>query len=133
MAIKENRIIFIVDDNVDFHTVAAAVFKKSGYIVKSFFEGKLQEIKSICPSCDLILLDVALPGDSGIDICRSIKDDPRSAHIPVILITGNADTDDLCAKSKADACLRKPFSSAELVRQVEQHLEKGSKAKVVTR
>jgi CheY-like chemotaxis protein len=119
---ENNRTILIIDDNLDFHTVVTAVFRRLGYTVRSLFEGDKQQVCAIAASCDIILLDVDLPGDSGIDICKSIRSDPECASIPIILITGNTDLDRIYAQSKADACLLKPFSCGVLASQVEKLL-----------
>lgn len=125
MAIKGKGVtILIVDDNVDFHTIATALFRRLGYSVKSLFVGDTLLVLSMAASCDIVLVDVDLPGDSGVDICQSIKADPRTAGIPVILISGNADIEILCPLSKSDACLLKPFSSTEIAAQVKKLLAK---------
>lgn len=119
MALITDTKILIVDDNLDFHTVATAALQRIGYEVKSLFEGQGKSVCRMAATCDIVLLDIDLPGESGIEISKQIKSDPTCRGIPIILITGNADADHLCEQSGADACLPKPFSSAELIRQVE--------------
>jgi two-component system, OmpR family, alkaline phosphatase synthesis response regulator PhoP len=121
MMIKDATVL-IVDDNFDFHTVATAVLEQTGYHVRSLYEGPGKYVCKFAADCDLILLDVDLPGDSGIDICRQLKTDPQCTRIPVILITGNADIDVLFIQSGADVCLSKPFSSTVLLKEVERLL-----------
>lgn len=122
MAITREATILIVDDNKNFHTVATAMLERSGYHVKSLYEGASKHVHTLAMDCDTILLDVDLPGENGIDICKRIKRDARCFAIPVILITGNADIDMLCLGSGADACLVKPFTSAKLITDVERLL-----------
>src|SRR5512141_1291561 len=68
--------------------------------------------------CDLIVLDVKLPDISGIDVCRQLKADPRTAHIPVIqtsaLFTATQDRIQ-GLESGADAYLVSPFDERELL------------------
>jgi CheY-like chemotaxis protein len=122
MAITKEATILIVDDNVDFHTVATATLERSGYHVKSLYEGRNKHIRALALDCDIILLDVDLPGENGLDICKRIRSDPRCAAIPIILITGNSDVDTFCTQSGADACLVKPFPSTKLLMEVERLL-----------
>lgn len=119
---NKDATILIVDDNVDFHTVATAALERAGYLVRSLYEGPVEQICEVAIDCDIILLDVDLPGESGINICKHIKSDPLCDMIPVILITGNADIDAICGESGADAWLVKPFSSAALLNEIERLL-----------
>ncbi len=74
---------------------------------------------------DLILLDVVMPGGSGIDLCRELKEDPQTRLIPIILVTGLTERD---AKLKgieagADDFLNKPMDSQELFARVKSLLK----------
>ena len=122
MAITKEATILIIDDNRDFHTVATTMLERSGYRVKSLYEVGNKNVNTLTMDCDIILLDVDLPGESGIDICKRMKSDPDSHHVPIILITGNADIDALCLQSGANACLVKPFTSAKLIMEIERLL-----------
>jgi two-component system cell cycle response regulator len=70
--------------------------------------------------CDIVLLDVMMPGIDGFEVCRRIKSDPRSAHIPVILITALDRTDDRIRglRAGADEFLTKPVNDVALVARV---------------
>lgn len=110
--------VLIVDDNHDLHTILTAALKRVGYGVKSFFEGKPKEICELAASCDVLLLDIDLPGEDGVHISQDVKKMPSCAHVPIILISGNADVNKLCLQSKADACLLKPFSTNDLLEKI---------------
>jgi len=126
MALTKEATILIVDDNKDFHTVATAMLERSGYHVKSLYEGGSKHVRMLALDCDIILLDVDLPGENGVEICKRIKSDPLCFMIPVILITGNADIDAFCLQSGADACLVKPFTSINLIMEIERLLMNGN-------
>ncbi len=113
------RTVLIVEDNRDFHMLTKLALSKSGYKVESLFDGKLKEVLKKLMKCDLVLLDVDLPSASGTDISNGIKNNPRTHHIPVIMITGNAEGPALCTKGHADACLIKPFPFASLLQTIE--------------
>jgi putative two-component system response regulator len=76
-----------------------------------------QEIELDRP--DAIVLDVAMPGESGLTLCRRLKDDPLTAEIPVVLLTGSPLGAEAAAAG-ADAFLTKPFSPLELLGLIER-------------
>jgi len=70
---------------------------------------------------DVLVLDVSMPGMSGLELCRALKDDPATRDIAVVLLTGSeAGTPEQAQKAGADAFLRKPFSPLELLSMVER-------------
>ena len=70
---------------------------------------------------DLLLLDVTMPGVSGLEVCRRVKADPRTAGVPVLLLTGETLVDDRVAgfDAGADDYLPKPFHPRELRARVQ--------------
>jgi len=73
---------------------------------------------------DLILMDVQLPKMSGLDATRALKGDPRTRHIPIIVITSFSLSGDRekAAEAGADSYLAKPYSPRELIALVRQYL-----------
>jgi CheY-like chemotaxis protein len=71
---------------------------------------------------DLVLLDVAMPGMSGFEVCRLIKEDPETKQIKVIMLTARAQQMDVeeGQKSGADDYFTKPFSPVALMKKVEE-------------
>jgi ribonuclease P protein subunit RPR2 len=70
---------------------------------------------------DVVVLDVRMPGGNGLDLCRSLKTDPATDGIAVVLLTGsNGGTAEAATAAGADAFLRKPFSPLELLAVVER-------------
>jgi diguanylate cyclase (GGDEF)-like protein len=70
---------------------------------------------------DVVVLDVGMPGIDGITFCRSLKDDPETAGIGIVLLTGSeGGTEEAAQAAGADAFLRKPFSPLELLNIVER-------------
>jgi two-component system phosphate regulon response regulator PhoB len=73
---------------------------------------------------DLFLLDVMLPDGSGFELCRALKQDPRTSSVPVLILTAKAQQADLAAAEAAgaDGYFTKPFSPVALIRKMEQML-----------
>ena len=73
---------------------------------------------------DLIILDVMMPGADGLTVCRELKQNPRTKHIPVLMLTARAGKDDRDAglEAGADDYVTKPFSPQRLVDKVNELL-----------
>jgi ribonuclease P protein subunit RPR2 len=70
---------------------------------------------------DVLVLDVSMPGMSGLELCRALKDDPATREVAVVLLTGFEDgTQAQADRAGADALVRKPFSPLELLSVVER-------------
>ncbi|MCB0683927.1 MAG: response regulator, partial [Saprospiraceae bacterium] len=71
---------------------------------------------------EVIISDVMMPVKDGLEVLRTLKNDQRTSHIPIILLTAKATTDDriIGLKEGADAYLSKPFHKEELLVRMEQ-------------
>jgi DNA-binding response OmpR family regulator len=122
MTATAEKTVLIIDDNIDFHTLAEAVLSRNGYRIRSLFDAKINEVQAATRFCDLIILDVDLPTAQGTDISLQLKGAKMTSHIPIIMVTGNPDGEELCLQSKADACLIKPFPAGILLEKIRQFL-----------
>lgn len=99
---------------------------KSHYRVKVANSGEkaLRIVHSDLPP-DLVLLDVMMPGLDGIEVCRRLKDDPRTRHIPVIFLTAMSKSEDERTGLEAGAVdyITKPISPPILLARVKTHLQ----------
>ncbi len=120
----DSKKILIVDDNEDVVTTYRVVLERMGYEVGVARDGKecLEKIESDRP--DMVLLDVLLPGLSGNEVCRLIKETARTSDIPVVAITASvaADTREKMSEVGADAFLLKPIEVSDLNRVVKKFL-----------
>ncbi|MBF0106190.1 MAG: response regulator transcription factor [Deltaproteobacteria bacterium] len=75
---------------------------------------------------ELIILDIMLPGMSGLDMCRAIKSEPKTSHIPIIMLTAKDEEIDKIVglEMGADDYMTKPFSTRELVLRVRAILKR---------
>jgi CheY-like chemotaxis protein len=115
---EPGKTILIIDDDQDFHMLVGSMLRNSGYRVRSLFEGTTNAVSRLAKKSDMVLLDIELPGDSGVDIGKRLKADPSTANIPVILISGHTELDALFVASQANACLQKPFSLHGLLKKI---------------
>lgn len=117
--------ILIVDDNPDNMMLTRELLNSRGYDVISVAsaEDAQQDIQRQQP--DLILLDVILPGKSGYELCRELKEDPFTRLIPVVMITGLTDREDKIRgiEAGADDFLNKPIFPEELFARVNSLLK----------
>jgi CheY-like chemotaxis protein len=86
----ERKTILIVEDEADEVTYLAALFTDNGFAVVSAANGQegLEKARSERPH--LITLDISMPAESGVRMFRELQNDPATADIPVIIITGVA-------------------------------------------
>lgn len=112
--------IVIIEDEPDISEVIRYNLEREGYEVYDAENGEegLQSVREIVP--DLVLLDLMLPGMNGLEVCRQIKSDARTAPVPVIMVTAKGDEADVVAGLDlgADDYVPKPFGPRELVARV---------------
>lgn len=115
-----NKKILIVDDERDIVALVSYNLKKEGFSVSSAFDGEeaLKKIRS--GEFNLIILDLMLPGISGIELCRILKNDPQTSSIPIIMLTAKGEEIDkvIGLEMGADDYITKPFSPRELIARV---------------
>lgn len=121
--------VLVVDDEKDILELVSYNFSRNGYVVTTVMTGEdaINRARSDLPS--LILLDLMLPGIDGLDVCRILKNDPKTARIPVIMLTAKGDEADVVAGLElgADDYIVKPFSPRILLARVKAVLRKSTR------
>jgi two-component system phosphate regulon response regulator PhoB/two-component system alkaline phosphatase synthesis response regulator PhoP len=124
-----SRLIAVVDDEPDILELVALHLKKAGFSVRTFPDaGRFQ--KSLASSLpDLVILDLMLPDADGLDVCKDLKKENRTSHIPVMMLTARGEELDrvLGLEIGADDYITKPFSPKELVARVKAVLRRHDK------
>jgi DNA-binding response OmpR family regulator len=109
--------VLIVEDDRDIADLVALYLGKSGFTAEVIGSGReaLQAIQERAP--DLLILDLMLPEMDGLEVCRAVRTNERTAALPIIMLTARAEESDRIVGLElgADDYLAKPFSPNELV------------------
>ena len=118
--------IAVVEDERDMAELIAMRLQRDGYAVEKIHDGleAAEQLRAKPP--DLILLDIMLPGMSGIDLVTELRNDPRTAEIPVIMLTAKSEDSDIIVGLKlgADDYVTKPFSMSVLLARIDSLLRR---------
>ncbi len=130
------RKILVVDDETSFLNLLRHALEAQGYMVLTAENGKtaVNWVREV--PLDLAIVDLGLPDISGMEVCRTIKENPRTRHTKVIILTGN-NTNEARIESnlnaRAELFLNKPIQIADLRSAVSGLLERSEKEKMLLR
>lgn len=118
--------LLIVDDERDVTDLLVYHLQRAGYKTLTAHDGAvaLQKARDHLPA--LVVLDLMLPGVEGTEVCKRLKADPKTAHIPILMLTAKAEEVDrvLGLELGADDYVTKPFSPREVVLRVKSILRR---------
>ena len=122
--------VLLVEDEINIFEAISFLLSRDGWEVSGHGNGAtaLQEIARLNP--DVLVLDVMLPGRSGLDILRDLRRQPETAELPILMLTakGQSKDRDLAMALGANAYLTKPFSNSEMVETLRRVATGGQKA-----
>ncbi len=125
----EKKKVLIIDDVAIFrHLITTYLGRKSFEIFTSKSgEDGIEKAISVLP--DLIILDLVMSGASGDEVCRTLKGDPKTGKIPIIIASSlwGESVKNRCIDAGCDAFLYKPLRQDTLLATVAEHLEMGSR------
>ena len=120
---KERPLILLVEDNADVVAYTASCLPDYRLAVGEDGKEGIEIATEIIP--DLIITDVMMPFVDGFELCRRLRKDERTSHIPIIMLTAKADMESKLEglQQGADAYLQKPFHPEELLLRIKKLLE----------
>jgi DNA-binding response OmpR family regulator len=121
--------LLIVEDDIDINTMLRIFFTSQGYEVDSAYRGSeaLERTRQVMPH--LIVLDIMLPDIDGYEVCRNLRKNARTSHIPVIFLTQKDERSDKLKGLElgADNYITKPFDIEELKLYVQNSLARAER------
>jgi two-component system, OmpR family, alkaline phosphatase synthesis response regulator PhoP len=122
--------ILVVEDEKDIRELVRYNLAKEGYAIRCAASGEeaLRAIQSSAP--DLVVLDLMLPGINGLDVCRRLKGDPATRHVPIVMLTAKGEEADVVSGLElgADDYVPKPFSPRVLLARIRAVLRRAGDA-----
>ncbi len=124
------RKILLADDSVTAQNMGRKILSDAGYEVVTVSNGSaaLKKVNELLP--DIVVLDVYMPGYSGLEVCKLLKENTQTAEIPILLTVGKLEPfkSEEALKAKANAFIVKPFEATELLAVIRKIEEANSKA-----
>jgi DNA-binding response OmpR family regulator len=119
-------VVLVADDDADIRDLVAFKLEQAGFEVIAVADGQqaLEQARTSRPT--LAVLDVSMPGLSGIDVCRMLRADSATAGMMVIMLTARVQEQDVEGgfSAGADDYVTKPFSPRELVSRIQAMLSR---------
>jgi len=121
---SEKQRVLVVDDEQDVVVLVSSALRREGFLVSSADDGEKAAAMAASAKPALIVLDLMLPGISGVELCRKLKRDPATADVKIIILSARAEVDVRlrCIEAGAAGYVTKPFSPKELARLVKETL-----------
>jgi len=112
--------ILLADDSPHAQRMGERILREEGFEVVSLTDGDVALLRLRDVDPDLILADVFLPGKSGLELCRHVKNDPGQRHIRVVLTAGLLEPfdEEEAARAGCDAILKKPFEASKVMETI---------------
>jgi len=123
---SSRKTVMIVDDSPTIRKILGLTLERAGYKVVAEPDGEsaIERLIQVVP--DVILLDIAMPKIDGYEVCKRIKQDPRTKHVPVVMLSGKGALFDKVKGHMAGATeyLTKPFETPAVLAVVANYCEK---------
>jgi len=125
--------ILVIDDLPENVFILQDRLEHEGYEVITAYDGTAGIEKAVCQLPDLILLDVMMPGVTGIEVCKTLVGNTATQHIPIILVTSKSGAEDTKEGLEAGAFdyIKKPFNRIELIARINSALKLAEAQKII--
>ena len=114
--------VLIVDDDLGIQDAFRIIFERAGYSVTVLSSGNAI-LEGVFDIPDIFILDKQLSGVDGLDVCRFLKKQKETCHLPIIVVSATPHVARLATDACADDFLEKPFKNKDLLAMVEKHLK----------
>ncbi|PWS26620.1 response regulator [Pedobacter yonginense] len=114
--------IMIVEDNDEIREMLEFLLQSEKYTVCSFADaaGFRAQISKVRP--DALIFDVSLPDGNGLDLCKELRSDPATVHLPVIIMSASGDLSAMSRACQADDFIKKPFDIYDFICRVKKQM-----------
>lgn len=118
--------IFICEDDLNIQELVVYSLEQTGFNAQGFYNATKLYQALAKNDCELILLDIMLPDESGLDVLKKLKKDPKYKNIPIIMLTAKSSEYDkvLGLDLGADDYVAKPFGIMELIARIKAVLRR---------
>jgi DNA-binding response OmpR family regulator len=129
METGSGRKILIIEDEIDVADLLSLNLRNAGFKISTAADGASGLEKARDDRPDFIILDLMLPKMSGLEVCKILKNDTATAHLPILMLTARAEEIDRIVGLEfgADDYVTKPFSPREIVLRIRAILRRGEK------
>jgi DNA-binding response OmpR family regulator len=115
---QQLKTVLVVEDDPWMSGMLCTLLAGEGYAVTEAATGKQGFQLAARDVPDVVLLDLIMPGESGLDVLHRLKDSAATCNIPVIVVSGHTKTIQANAAGRADGLIQKPFDLVELLGEV---------------
>jgi CheY-like chemotaxis protein len=130
---KSTKKVLIVDDEKKFATLLKKFFVKNDYIVEVAFDGLDAGLKAAHFQPAIILLDINLPGLNGLEVCKNLKNNPRTKNMTVLVISASLQyTEKAVVSAGGDMFFKKPVNFSELLEKCNEVIAQNEKITIPT-
>jgi two-component system phosphate regulon response regulator OmpR len=121
---KEHFDLILIDDDADLRSLVKQYLEKEGHTVTAYADASQVERRLARQRCDLVILDLMLPGESGLQLCQRLR--AHGEDIPILMLTARSDEIDriIGLEMGADDYLGKPFNPRELMARIQAILRR---------
>jgi two-component system alkaline phosphatase synthesis response regulator PhoP len=114
-------LVLVVDDSPQLRLLVRMTIELDGHQVIEAEDGRVAWCMMRAEVPDLVIMDVSMPGPSGLEVCKAMREDDSFAHVPVIILTagGLAESERQALANGASAFVAKPFSPLALRAEIE--------------
>ena len=130
---KSTKKLLIVDDEKKFTMLLKKFFSKNGYMVEVAFDGLDAGLKAAHFQPTIILLDILLPGLNGLDVCKNLKNNPKTKNMTIMVISASLQYSDKSVRAAGgDMFFKKPVDFKELLEKCNEVIENNEKIQIPT-